>query len=177
MTVLPPAEAHRPDIELTIQRRFEQVVAQDPGRLAVSTAAEKLSYGQLNQLANRIAHAILPLRTSSRRPVAIFMEQGAPAILASLASLKAGSFFVHLEPSNPVSRNAYILENSQADLVLTNGANAEAARRAALNAIPVLDVDTAARTGKVDRGSLPLGSAGGIALAHGSGVERERGEL
>jgi amino acid adenylation domain-containing protein len=162
MSSVAHAEAPPHDIEQTIQRRFEQIVAQDPARLALCTASERLSYGELNRLANRIAHAIVPLRTGSRRPVAIFMEQGAPAILAILASLKAGSFFVHLEPSNPVSRNAYILENSQADLVLTTGKDADSARRAAANAIPVLDVDTVSIEARDDNPCL-LGSPDDLA--------------
>src|SRR5690606_28730396 len=58
-------------------------------------------------------------------------------------------------PSNPASRNAYILDNSQVDLVLTTGKNAAAARRAAPNGIPVLEVDSVSQEARGDNPCLP----------------------
>src|SRR5712692_7533435 len=107
-------------IDQSISARFEQQVARYPDRLAVVTPERKLTYTELNQLANRVARAILAHLGEGEEPVALLFEQGAFIIAAILGVLKAGKIYVSLDPAFPHARTAYMLEDSQARLLLTN---------------------------------------------------------
>ena len=105
------------DVEGSVPARFEQQVRLHSGRVAVKTAAHVLTYDELNHAANRIAHAILERRGPGPEPVALILEHGAMMVAGLLGVLKAGKFYVPLDPSYPPSRLAYMLEDSEASLV------------------------------------------------------------
>ena len=63
--------------------------------------------------------------------VALQFEHGIDAIAAIFGALKAGKNFVALDASFPHERSAYILEDSQANLIVTNNRNADVARNLA----------------------------------------------
>ncbi|MFQ5852527.1 MAG: amino acid adenylation domain-containing protein [Candidatus Binatia bacterium] len=116
-------EFKKEEIEQSIPDRFEQMVQTYPNRLAVKTKTCALTYEQLNQAANRVAHAILAERGEGEEPVALLFEQGASVIAAILGALKAGKIYVPLDPSDPTARNASMLEDSQARLTVSNNHN------------------------------------------------------
>ena len=60
-------EFKKGEIEQSIPERFEQIVAKHPDLIAVKTKADALTYAELNQAANRVAHAILD-QSELRRP-------------------------------------------------------------------------------------------------------------
>ena len=107
-------------IEQSIVARFEQQVARYPTRLAVVTPAVQYTYTELNHLANRLARTILAYEEAGVGPVALLFEPGADIIAAILGILKAGKIYVPLDPAFPPTRTAYMLEDSQATLLLTN---------------------------------------------------------
>jgi amino acid adenylation domain-containing protein len=106
-------------IEQSIPARFEQQVARYPERLAVKSRHQALTYTALNQMANRVARAILARCGVGAEPIALLLEQGAPAIAALLGILKAGKFYVPMDPTYPPARLAYMFEDSQARLIVT----------------------------------------------------------
>jgi amino acid adenylation domain-containing protein len=106
------------DVEKSIPERFEKIVEQYPDRVAVKIGDRALTYVELNQAANRLARAILGRQGVGNEPVAIFLEHGAPVIIAILGILKAGKIFVVVEPSFPEERIKYLLEDSQARLLV-----------------------------------------------------------
>ena len=120
-------EFQRDDIEQSISRRFEAVARTYPDRIAVSAQENQYSYDQLNRAANRVARSILSHCRNQDVPVALMLEQGAPQIITTLGALKAGRFYVPLDPTNPTTRNEYMLHDSAADIVLTNENNIEVA--------------------------------------------------
>ena len=132
----------RDDIEQSITRRFEAVARMYPERIAVSTREDQYSYDRLNRAANRIARSIASRCRSRDVPVALMLEQGAPQIIATLGTLKAGAFYVPLDPTNPSARNQYMLDDSAADIILTNGVNLDAATALAGPNRRVLDLDS-----------------------------------
>ena len=83
-------EFRREEIEQSIPDRFEQIVRKHPDRLALKTRTHVLTYAELNQAANRIAHSLLALRGDNREPIALLFENGAAFVIASLGVLKAG---------------------------------------------------------------------------------------
>lgn len=116
-------EFKKADIEQSISNRFEQQVEQFSERLAVKTAATSLTYNELNRRANRIAHAILSSRSPAREPVAFVLHQGISAIATMLGILKAGRFYLSLDPSHPAHWLSPILECAEYPLILTDSAN------------------------------------------------------
>jgi len=110
-------------IEQSIPERFEKIVAGVPDRLAVKMGVRSLTYAELNKAANRIARAILEKRGQRREPVALLFEHGIEVVAAIFGVLKACRFYVALDPSFPPERIKYILEDSDAGLVITNDRN------------------------------------------------------
>ena len=110
------------DTEQSIPARFAQMVRRHGDRVAVRTPDETLTYEALNRRANRIAHAVLRERGSIQEPVALLLPTGVAMIAALLGILKAGKLFVPLGPSWPGARIEAVLADSQAPLMLTDGA-------------------------------------------------------
>ena len=119
------------DVETSIPARFEKMAEMYPDRLAVKSGVRSYTYDELNRAANRIAHAIVLRRSADSEMVALQFEHGIDAIAAIFGALKAGKNFVALDASFPHERSAYILEDSQAILIVTNNRNADVARNLA----------------------------------------------
>ena len=107
-------------LEQSIPGRLEAQVELYPNKLALKTRTEQFTYAELNRVANSLAHAIIEATGSHSEPVALMLEQGAWPVIAILATLKAGKFFVPLDPSYPQARISYLLKDSGARLVVTN---------------------------------------------------------
>jgi phosphoenolpyruvate phosphomutase len=111
------------EIEQSIAERFERMVGEHAARVAVKTRTERVTYSDLNRWANQVARAILANRGWGEEPVAVVMEAGPSFLAAILGVLKTGRFYVPLDPSYPVVRIGYILNDSTAGLLLTNDQN------------------------------------------------------
>jgi amino acid adenylation domain-containing protein len=129
------------EIEQSVPERFEKVVGRYPDRLALKTKKCALTYRELNAAANRVARAILTSHGEKPEPVALMFEQGAPAIIAILAVLKTGKFYVPLDPSLPRSRSTAILADSTASLLVTNTQNLTMAESSATDGFTVINID------------------------------------
>ena len=99
---------------------FEQRVARYPDRIAVVSGESRLSYGELNQASNRIAHLLVARLGSGETTVALLFQPGTSIVAAILGVLKAGKIYVALDPSYPQPRTAYMLEDCEATLLLTD---------------------------------------------------------
>src|SRR5262245_5453282 len=69
-------------IEQSIPARFEQQVRRYASRLAIKTRDQALTYAELNEAANRLAHAILARRGEGQEPIALLFAKGVPLIVA-----------------------------------------------------------------------------------------------
>src|SRR2546428_7714758 len=112
-----------------------------PDRPAVVSAELQFTYAELNQVANRIARAVLSHLGEGEEPVALLFEHGTFLIAAILGILKAGKIYVSLDPADPHTRIAYMLEDSQAKLLLTNTKHLSQARRLAQSRLQILNCD------------------------------------
>ncbi len=137
----PFLEFKREEIEQSITARFEQQVERYPEHIAVKTKSHALTYHGLNQSANRLAHAILANRGEGEETIVLLLEHGIPAIVALLGVLKSGKTYVPLDPLYPLSRNTYILEDSQAHLIITNSANLTLAKQLSRNGCQLIVID------------------------------------
>jgi non-ribosomal peptide synthetase component F len=114
---------NKEEIEQSIPKRFEKQWQNHSDRTAITTRQHALTYDQVNQGANCLAAAILGQRGGRQEPIALLLEQGASAISAILGVLKAGKIYVPLDTTYPRARIQFILDDSQAAVIVTNGKN------------------------------------------------------
>ncbi len=110
----------------------------------MKTQHHRLTYAALNQFANRVAHAILTRCGVGAEPIALLLNHDAPLIAAILGVLKAGKIYVPLDAAFPRARLTYMLEDSQARLVVTNTKMLSLASELAGEASHVLDIEAIA---------------------------------
>jgi amino acid adenylation domain-containing protein len=134
-------EFKKDEVEQSIPDRFEKMVRQHGDRLAVRTDNHAFTYDTLNRLANRLARAILAEYHDSERPVALLLENDAPMIAAILGVLKAGKIYCPLDPLLPETRARYIMDDSEAGLIVTDSKHRWLANRLARNTLPLLELD------------------------------------
>ena len=89
------------DFDISLPERFEQIAQMYPNRIAVKTRTGGITYSALNRTANRIGRAVLERIGSDSEPVALLLEKGIDLIAALIGVLKAGKFFVAIDPSFP----------------------------------------------------------------------------
>jgi amino acid adenylation domain-containing protein len=131
----------RSEVERSIPFRFREIVREYGERLAVKDPACELTYGDLDRASGAIARAIVDERGPCSEPVALFLPNGAAVITAVLGVLKAGKFYVPLSVRRPKATCRAMLEDSAARLLITDAANADAARELADDRLAFLDVD------------------------------------
>ena len=102
-----------------VHELFEEQAARTPQAVAVIYEEERLSYGELNARANRLAHYLRELGVKPDERVAICVERSFEMIVGLLAILKAGGAYVPLDPAYPEERLRYMLEDSAPILLLT----------------------------------------------------------
>jgi amino acid adenylation domain-containing protein len=103
----------------TIHELFEQQVAQYPNQIAAECEEETLTYQEMNEQANKIAHAILAKGVSKGKIVALLIERSCRLLSSILGVLKVGCVFVMVDPSHPSTRIVSILKESTACLILS----------------------------------------------------------
>ncbi|PYK12537.1 MAG: hypothetical protein DME65_03850 [Verrucomicrobia bacterium] len=109
--------------EQSIPARFAQQVKRHGQRVAVKTRERGWTYQELNRRANRVAEMILAMLGHGPEPVCLLFASGIDAVAGLLGTLKAGKFYVPLDPAFPHARLAAILEDSGARLLLTSDSN------------------------------------------------------
>lgn len=109
---------------------FEAIAGQQPEHIAIKTKNTEFSYYQLDAYANRVAHQIINSNSSDHPgQAALLFEHGPGMIVAILAALKAAKTYVPMDNTYPENRLAYMLEDSEAGLILTNNENIQLAQR------------------------------------------------
>nr|AHZ46178.1 PKS/NRPS [uncultured bacterium 14-4D] len=98
---------------------FEAQVARDADAVAVVFGEQSVTYGELNSRANALAHHLQGLGVGPDVMVGLCVERGIEMVLAVLGVLKAGGTYVPLDPSYPSSRLAYMLDDTDAPVLLT----------------------------------------------------------
>lgn len=106
-------------INYCIHQLFEQHVEKTPESVAVVYENQQLTYRQLNQRANQLAHYLQKLGIKPDAPVGICLERSLEAAVAILGTLKAGGACVPLDPTYPPERLAFMLADTGASVVLT----------------------------------------------------------
>ncbi|MER8563859.1 amino acid adenylation domain-containing protein, partial [Mesorhizobium sp. M1204] len=129
--------------ERCIHELFEQQVRQAPEAVALVCEDERLSYGELNARANRLAHHLIGLGVRPDQPVAICLERSPAMVVGLLAILKAGGAYLPLEPAYPSERLRQVVGEAAPRLLLCDAAGRAALGPEVLTAVTVVDLDTA----------------------------------
>ncbi|CAG8871174.1 D-alanine--D-alanyl carrier protein ligase [Pseudomonas fluorescens] len=102
---------------------IERQARQTPDACAVVFAGERLSYHELNQQANRLAHLLVAEGVGPDVRVGIALQRSLEMVISLLAVLKAGGAYVPLDPEYPAERLAYMIDDSGIELLLSNRAS------------------------------------------------------
>ncbi|AYG07479.1 amino acid adenylation domain-containing protein [Pseudomonas fluorescens] len=102
-----------------IHQLFEAQAERAPDAVALVFGQQSLTYRELNEQANQLAHRLLAEGVGPDRLVGIAVERGLPMIISLLAILKAGGAYVPLDPAYPADRLAYMMQDSGLMLLIT----------------------------------------------------------
>ncbi|KUP39086.1 non-ribosomal peptide synthetase [Bacillus halotolerans] len=105
--------------EKTLYQLFEEQAERTPAQVAIVFGDEKLTYRQLNERANQLARTLRAKGVRADRLTAIISEHSIDLVVGILAVLKAGGAYVPIDPDYPKHRIQYILEDSKAEIILT----------------------------------------------------------
>ncbi len=103
-----------------IHHAFEQQVSITPDAVAVYSEPETLTYRQLNDRANQLAHHLRALGVQPESVVGICLERSAAMAIGLLGILKAGGAYLPLDPGYPPDRLAFMLDDAHAAFILTH---------------------------------------------------------
>ena len=98
---------------------FEAQAAASPGAVGVALGSRRVSYGEMNGRANRLAYHLRRLGVGPNVPVGVCQWRSVEMIVSLLAILKAGGAYVPLDPAYPRERLAFMMEDTRAPVVLT----------------------------------------------------------
>ncbi|HGM4456020.1 pyoverdine non-ribosomal peptide synthetase PvdD, partial [Pseudomonas aeruginosa] len=148
-------------VQGTLQQRFEEQARQRPQAVALILDEQRLSYGELNARANRLAHCLIARGVGADVPVGLALERSLDMLVGLLAILKAGGAYLPLDPAAPEERLAHILDDSGVRLLLTQGHLLEHLPRQA--GVEVLAIDGLVLDGYAESDPLTTLSADNLA--------------
>lgn len=105
--------------DVCLHQLFEAQVERTPDAIAVVFEHQQLTYRELNQRANRVAHYLQSFGVGAETLVGICQERSLLMVVGLLGILKAGGAYVPLDPTYPKERLAFMLEDAQVPVLLT----------------------------------------------------------
>ncbi|WP_373540196.1 amino acid adenylation domain-containing protein [Chamaesiphon sp.] len=103
-----------------LHQLFEAQVARTPDAIAICYERQQLTYRQLNDRANQLAHRLQAVGVKPEVLVGIGLERSLELIIGILGILKAGGAYVPLDPTYPQERLAYMLGDAQVPVLVTS---------------------------------------------------------
>ena len=136
------ATARNYPLHLCTQELFEAQVRQTPAAVALVHANRHVTYADLNRRANQLAHRLRELGVGPDVLVGACLERSVELLVAFFGILKAGGAWLPLDPDYPAERLAFMVRDSAAGVLLTQGAGTDLMRGlpASLNVLR-LDAD------------------------------------
>jgi thioester reductase-like protein/amino acid adenylation domain-containing protein len=98
---------------------FEFQVNRTPNKTAVLCEQRRITYQELNDRANQLAHFLRALQIGSETLIGIYMDRSLDMIIGLLAVLKAGAAYVPLDPTHPQARLTFMIQDAQLGILLT----------------------------------------------------------
>ncbi|WP_421655811.1 amino acid adenylation domain-containing protein [Leptothermofonsia sp. ETS-13] len=129
LPLLTQAESHQLRVEWAsipapypqnpIHRKIEVHAVQQPDAIALTFKDQHLTYAELNQRANQLAHYLISAGVGAETRVAVCVQPSLEVLVALLGVFKAGGVYVPLDPTYPIDRLSVILEDTQPRVLLT----------------------------------------------------------
>ena len=121
-----------------IHHLFEQQAEITPDRVAIVCGEQQFTYQELNCCANQLAHDLHNQGIKPETAIGICISRSPEFIIGILGILKAGGIYVPLDPSYPQERLAFMLEDAQAEMVITCSTDAP---KLSFSHLPIIDLD------------------------------------
>ncbi|WP_156425287.1 AMP-binding protein, partial [Mycobacterium sp. GA-1285] len=152
---------------VSIPELFAVQVGRVPEAVAVSFEGRSLTYRELDEASNRLAHLLVGYGAGPGERVALLVERSAEAIVALLAVLKTGAAYLAVDPAHPDTRLQFMVADAAPVVVVCS-----AGLRSRLDGLDVAVVDVAdRRTGSAPATALPAPAGADIAyLIYTSGT-------
>ena len=151
------APAAQEDPAATLVTLFTDQVARTPRAVALIGAGEELTYEELDRRAERVARRLQADGVGPEVAVGVLLERTPDLVAALLGVLKAGGFYVPLDPAYPEARVAFMLADSRARRVLTR--EGLRGRLPQADAVRAICLDSPDRTDRANRTAEPGGGA------------------
>ncbi|MFE0459600.1 amino acid adenylation domain-containing protein, partial [Kitasatospora sp. NPDC058965] len=119
---VPGVAAHEWDGRL-LHRIFEQRAAETPDAVAVTSGSNELTYRQVNEQANRLAHRLRDLGVGAESLVGVCLDRDLDLVPTLIGVLKAGGAYVPLDPTYPADRLEYIATDAALTALVTQRAH------------------------------------------------------
>ncbi|RYD94739.1 MAG: amino acid adenylation domain-containing protein, partial [Sphingobacteriales bacterium] len=108
--------------QLSLHGLIEAAVDRYPDHTALIVGDQQLSYKQMDEMANRLAHFLIQQGVGAEQLVPIMLDRSFEMVIAINAVLKAGAAYLPLDPEHPADRIEYIVHEARARWVLTKAA-------------------------------------------------------
>ncbi|WP_333416643.1 amino acid adenylation domain-containing protein [Microcoleus sp. MOSTC5] len=161
-----------------VHQLFEEQAERNPDNIAVVFESEQITYRELNDRANQLAHHLQNLGVQPQVVVGICLDRSLETIVGMLGILKAGAAYLPIDPATPADRKALMLEDARVQVLITQQRLAESLPKTQVN-IVCIDTDipavSASYTPRASSDNLAYviytsGSTGtpkGVAIEHG----------
>ena len=113
-------------MDKTLAQLFEEQVDKTPNNIALVFAEQKLTYRQLNEKANQLAHAIRAYYQNNNSHgikadtlIGLYLDRSLEMVISILGVLKAGGAYVPISPEYPQLRAQFMFEDTQTSLIIT----------------------------------------------------------
>jgi amino acid adenylation domain-containing protein len=103
-----------------VPQLISQQARENPDHIALDGSSMRLTYGELDDRANQLAHRLKELGVAPNTAVAVCVRRSPLATLASLAVMKAGAAYLPIDPNYPRERLSFIFSDSRAAIVLSD---------------------------------------------------------
>jgi amino acid adenylation domain-containing protein len=121
---------------------FAAQVAQFPAAMAVTYGEETMSYMQLEQESNKVAEQLIKYGIKSGDLIGVCLSRSLNIIACLLGILKSGAAYVPLDPSYPVGRLKYIIDDSELSMIISQGSLHTLTDQIGNDAVPVVELST-----------------------------------
>ncbi|MBD3557332.1 amino acid adenylation domain-containing protein [Planktothrix sp. FACHB-1355] len=102
-----------------VHKLFEKKAAKNPDLTAVNLAGFSLTFRELNEMSNRLAHFLINSGVKPEENIGIALERSIETVVSVLGVLKAGAAFLPVDLQNPPERLGYILQDCGVKFLLT----------------------------------------------------------
>ncbi|MEU4805537.1 non-ribosomal peptide synthetase [Actinosynnema sp. NPDC023587] len=123
----------------SIQARFTAQATRTPDAPAVSLDGVKTSYRELDERSDRLARRLVALGAGPERPVVVLLERSPELVVATLAVLKAGSFYVPLHHAYPARRRQQVVDRFERPLLVVDEVSSRGGVPDRCRVVPVED--------------------------------------